>query len=341
MVALLAVICYLLAMTTAVVATVQTAVSNQTRQVHVPIGLRGVSSILFKIRSIWHWYMKAEIYTNPKNFQSLVAGHILNVALGDNTVVRIAAQCILIAHRILECVNQTHNVARGYREWIDALTGNYGNLKREKWDKGLQGTEYKSCWNSFAEGVKSTFWSVVERIKRIAVTTFYMFKEVFVQTMMIMDAIEAFSMSPETRNESINELFVNGTKFLDNMAKKEQQELLVDCLYENKSLIGKVLKGIGSSMTVDQLIEKASAGSDALKTATRVADVAGDFLKRAISGFYSGIGETSKTPTWAKPDAKTPIEKEAASKKEAVSQEYFPISNATKKLQTKWKYGTI
>lgn len=323
-------------MTAAVVSTVHTTVRTLTpTSISVPGPLWGIFSVVLKVSSLWRWYRKAEIYTNPKNFQQLVAGHVVNFAFGGSMVLRVAAQCILIAHRILSCVEQMGNVSGAYRNWVNAITGGSLTSRKIKWDKGTE--ESSSCCSaSSTDWWKSVFNSTLERIKAIAITTFTMLKETFVLSMTFMDAIESFSMSPETRNESINEIFVNGTEFLDKMEK--QQDLLVDCLYENKNTVSNILKGIGSSFTADQLIDGASKGLETAKTVNRVVDIGNDCLKRAISGFYTGIGQTDSKPKWANADPTVPWEK--AGNSSSSSEGSYPISASTKKMQEKWK-GTL
>jgi hypothetical protein len=323
-------------MTAAVVSTVHTTVRTLTpTSITVPGPLWGVFSVILKVSSLWRWYRKAEIYTNPKNFQQLVAGHVVNFAFGGSVVLRVAAQCILIAHRILSCVEQIGNVAGSYRSWVNAITGGSLTNKKVKWDKGTE--ESSSCCSpSSTQWWKSVFNNTIDRIKAIAVTTFTMFKELFVLSMTFMDAIESFSMSPETRNESINEIFVNGTEFLDKMEK--QQDLLVDCLYENKNTVTSILKGIGSSFTAEQLIDGASKGLETAKTVNRVVNVGNDFIKRAISGFYTGIGQTESKPTWVKVDPTVPWDKPGMNS--SSHEGSYPISASTKKMQAKWK-GTL
>lgn len=320
-------------MTVAVVNTVHTTVHTARTltpvKVHVPGILWGIFSFIHKIHRIWRWYRKAEIYTNPKNFNQLIAGHVVNFAVGDSLVLRVAAQCILIATRIIACVEQIGVVSQAYRNWVNAITGNYQNTTKPKWDKG----ESKSCCSvSSAHWWKSVFNSIIERIKRIAVTTFLMFKELFVLNMRFMDAIESFSMSPETRNESINELFVNGTKFLDTMEK--QQELLVDCLYENKPVVASILKGIGCKYTVTQLITASQKGLATVKTVNKVASYIGDVTKNAVWGFFSGIGRTNDCPACFKPDPTVPWERDKSSAPKPIQ---VIISEGTRLKQNKLK----
>lgn len=331
-------VCYALGMANVVVHTVHTtARAMAPPDAHIPGPLWSIISLITKAHGVWDWYRWGDVYSNPNNFHALVAGHAVNLIVGDSLLVRIAAQCVLIAARILACVEQIRIVAQAYRNWINALTGQRYTITKVRWDKGIDKTSFATATLRWW---KDAFMSVVDRIVRIAVATFMLFKEMFILSMRFMDAIKAFSMSPEKQNEAVNELFVNGGLFVDKMVT--EQQALVDYLSDkdNEEFVGNILTGIGSKYTVENLIDAASSGLSAAQSVQSVVDYGGgivkDFGKHAIWGLYAGCGIARYAPTCIIPDPVAPWDKEDP-KPVTVSTPRTPISAHTKQLQLQWK----
>ena len=145
-------------------------------------------------------------------------------------------------------------------------------------------------------------------MKFLARRTYKFSKQFFeIFDMLTIDAIEAFTLSPATRNEAVNEFFVNGTKCLDIIA--ENKNTLLIKLKENQPIIEKVLSGIGASYTVGQVIEyidksleKVKTASDTVKKVNQV--VNGTFLeilKQGIFGFMCALGLSKFVPDYFVP----------------------------------------
>lgn len=236
-----------------------------------------------KVHGLWRWYRRAEVYSNPNNFAQLLAGHALNMVLGDTLMLRIAAQCLLISTRMLECIQQQAIVFEAGRNWIAAIKGHYPTYHKVSWEKNLPilspGTE---------QSIGLMFRSAMTRIERIARCTMTLVVETFTLSMRIMDAVDAFCLSPHTRNEGINEGFVNAIKWLD--ALTENKEELLYGLEENKPIIEKIIKG--SPLTYEALrsgVERTLEKTGTMqKGARQVADfgngVLVDMAKRIASG---------------------------------------------------------
>lgn len=251
----------------------------------------GFFSAIHKVHRVWRWYTKAKIYSNPDNFYKLVGGHVLNLTMGDNVLLRIAAQCVLIVTRILKCVNQMVALTKAYHNWIDAIKGNYTHYHSMKKISPIYENSTKGC-------LSATFGAIIERVKRIAIATFHLLKCLFKLSMCFMDAIESFSLSPTTRNESINELFVNSTSFIDDLVKNQRR--LLDCLEDNHNLVSQILEGIGSPMKVNVLTDALSKSLAAAETVQTVANAGGGIIKKtaknAIFGAAAMIGMAKHLP---------------------------------------------
>lgn len=274
------------------------AQSLMASNVTVPGAGWGLFSVVHKVHQTWRFYTKAKIYTNPNNFYKLVGGHVLNFTFGDNVLLRIAAQCILICNRIMKCVNQMVNLSDACHKWVDAVKGNYTHHRTMN--------KVSSLYEKTTEGCcASTFGAIIERIKRIAIATFHVFKCIFILSMRFMDAIDAFAMSPTVQNESINELFINGTNFVDNLVKNQQR--LLDKIEDNHKLVSQILTGIGSPIKISQLISTLEKSLSVAETAQTVLNAGGGVMKKvgknALFGAAAMVGMAHKLPTgWAPTD---------------------------------------
>lgn len=253
---------------------------------YLPTGLWTVFNAIHNVHHTWRWYRWGKVYSNPENFLKLSTGHILNYTIGDNILVRIASQCVLISTRIVDCADHQIALSRAYQRWSDCLQNRFPEPVKVTWDHANPNILYIHS----------------KRIRHIAKRSFKLISQMFKLSMGLMDAVEAFSLSPTTRNEAINEVFVNGTQFLDKLS--ENKQALIEKLKQNKPIIEKILVGIGASYSTDQFIERIS------KTLTKVNNVNQaikkvdqfangffkDFLKQGIFGFMSALGLADYCP---------------------------------------------
>lgn len=224
---------------------------------------------LTTLRRAWHFWRIGKIYTNPKNFLSLSAGHGLRVAFGDSLVLRVSAVCVLIATRMLECVEQQNKLQKTWRQLVFAIRGNFATPVKCPW-------KTTTCHGFFSVssiiGLQYGWKSCLCRIQRIAACILQVGKQVFLLSMRMMDAIDTFSLSPSTQNEGINTLFVNSTKWIDKLV--ENKELLVSGLKANKKIIAKVLRVTHVPLTTETLIKTASNALDKVEKVHRMANKA-------------------------------------------------------------------
>jgi hypothetical protein len=257
----------------------------------LPPTLWSVFALCNKAHTMWRWYRRAEVYSNPNNFSQLLAGHVVNFAIGDMMLVRVAAQCLLVATRLLDCAQQQAALCAHGRRWLLSLKGHYPKPMRVQWNKG---NIHPCCSPSHVHWWKTTALTIRERIERIAWKTLVLFKEAFRLSMCIMDAIDSLSLTPESRYEGVTEGFVNITKWLD--AIVDNKDELLQGLYENKAVIKHLLKT--SPITYEQLYEgvnntlqKTEAVQKGIKRASEFAGGAVvEMGKRALSDGMVVIG---------------------------------------------------
>lgn len=190
---------------------------------------------LNKVHAAWRWYRRTEVYTNPNNLAHLLAGHAVNFFVGDVVILRVAAQCLLITTRLLDCVQQQAVVCQAGRSWQAAVMGHYAKSYYPSWESPYP--------------MKSYLHTVWDRIQHIAICTFQVLIQTFRLSMSIMDSIDAFCLNPTTRNEAINEGFVNAMKWMDTAVKNKDE--LMRGIVSNRETIERFLQG--SPLTYTQL----------------------------------------------------------------------------------------
>lgn len=201
---------------------------------------------LNKIHGVWRWYRRIDLYTKQDTLSQLLAGHMVNFVIGDVLLLRIAAQCLLISTRVLECAQQQAVLYRAAHRWVEAIQGHYPKPNRQKWNK-----PHHHLWisPSSSDWLKMQWQAFRNRIVRIVECTAMVFFHCFKLSMRLMDAMDTFCLSPYTSNEGVNELFVNAMKWMNKMV--ENNEELLMGIEANKPLIEKIL--LNSPITYTQL----------------------------------------------------------------------------------------
>lgn len=277
-------------MSTPVVNTVLNATQTHSSNTPIPKCLWVLFRLINKVHRVWRWFRHASVYSNPDNFSGLITGHIVSFIFEKSRALRVAAQVVMICRHLLECIEQMKVIAQAYKDWINAIKGNYQSKVKITWEK----SESSCLPPSLMHSIRTKFHKCIERIVKVAVATFYMIKSLFVLSMYIMDAIEAFSMSPEKSSESRNQFFVNGKFVLDAILEKQRD--LVKTIDENKELIQDILTGIKAPFGVGKLryytnlTVNATIITKAIIIDTPVSIV--NFIKRSVvTGYYYVFGK--------------------------------------------------
>jgi hypothetical protein len=193
--------------------------------------------LLNRGHAIWRYYRKIELYQTPGKFFELAAGHAVRFVAGDILIVRLAAQALLIATRVLECVQQQAAFCREGRKWKTALSGVYPQRVRY-----FAGRQNRFGWlsPSFVCSVKSRYAWIVARVQKMAHHTFKLFKRLFRLSMGMLDAMDALCLNPQTSQDAVNECVVNLVKWVDAIAKNKEE--LLCGLERNKEVIQRLLE---------------------------------------------------------------------------------------------------
>jgi hypothetical protein len=246
----------------------------------LPAGARIAFLALHRIHRIWRWIRLGNVYRDPNNFAQLAAGHGLNYMLGDSAMVRLSAISVLIASRILHSVDEFEQLQRSWVQLKDAFNNHYAAPVNCSWSQphGLFSLS-TVIW------IKTNGKSLIIRVQWIAIGLFKIGKHSFLLSMRLVDAIEAFSLSPAIRNEGINLLFVNSGTCLTKL--NDNKDLLLDSLESNKEIIEKILQGLGSLLTAEQLIKTVSSSLESAGTLQRRAKT----VNQSVGEFVSACGK--------------------------------------------------
>lgn len=263
---------------------------------HLSVGAQRALPMFNFLHRIWSYWRRGKLYAN--HFGKMMAGHALNAVAGDNRWLQIAAQCVLIAQRILTCVEQQVKVWRSCHKLSDAFFNRYPSAITRKWSK--QSSAFLSpssarWWLEFFIAVYMYLKILIWRILRLI---YHFFK----LSMVTMDAIEAFSFSPEKCHEAITELFVNSSDCVDKSARNGQR--ILDMLKEHKPIVESVFSSLGSSWSVDHIIESAGQRVNSLHEVNQsvqtfgstVESVIGDIGKNSLFGLTSAFGMSRLVP---------------------------------------------
>lgn len=199
------------------------------------------------VHKTWHWHRKGKIYTQRENLVTLAAGHIVNFFAGKSETVRVAATCVYIASRILACIVQYHVLASTCTKVSHAFRGSFPQQQRRKWtlNSNLVSPSTRNSICKFGNQVSL-------RLKQTALCIIQVFKEIFILSMTMLDAITAFYFNPEDSKEQISELFVNADQTITDLS--QNQTMLVNNLRSNAPIINRVLKVIKPDTNADELI---------------------------------------------------------------------------------------
>lgn len=269
-----------------------------------------IYSVLHKVRSVWYYYRKKEIYANPNNFGSLAAGGVVTWLANSNVVFRVAAQGILIAHRVMAVVDQQIAVIDACKELSNAGAGHYPLYERCKWKKDSTSSLLSP---STAHWIKSTWRIVADWVSRVFFALITVLVEIFVLSMRALDAAEAFSLDPRAQLDGQIEIGVNLKETLKSLSTNGDR--LLTTLKEQRPAMTKMFSTISLPITVDTLIstvENTLPRVKAVEGAVKAGDgVLGEMVKSAAIGTLSMVGLAHLTPDCLVPTPDTQVHKSA------------------------------
>lgn len=249
--------------------------------------------LMNRVHWVWRWhFMVTQVYSSSTNLKKLVAGHALNFFVGNNFLLRLGAQVVMIATRILQLGKQKVVTYAAYCEFYDAVANTYPlrvkvSLPREEDSFALRllgPVEYLWIMKK-----KEAFMVYISRVIRCAAL---LFREMLKVSMCYMDVIEAFSLSSENRDLAVNHFFLNTASLLDEIT--ENKHSIHAELIRHKPLVQQILSGLGSPFKADKLIDAVAASltvtQRAYSTVKTVYNYSEDFVKQGLSTLTSSVG---------------------------------------------------
>lgn len=215
----------------------------------VTVGFQG----FHKVHRLWRWNRRIRDVTDQSgNFEKLVAGHLLQWVVGDPLLLRVAAQTILVARRILDCALQQMAFGEAYRQCKVALlqpAWPTHDVVVGEVPPALRKIVSPSSWLRWNLRIRR----LIAKVESVIWRTGLFFREGFRLSMCYMDAIEALSLTQEQGRESINELFINTSRTLEELVVNKT--LILEELDTHKPLIRRLLKRVHASFTEEELTE--------------------------------------------------------------------------------------
>lgn len=243
-----------------------------------PFVMKGVL-LLTRVHFYWKYHRSAEeLYKESYPFHKLAAGHTLSWFVGNNQLVCLAAQVVLVTRRLMDYLHQQNRFFRSYKEWNKAITFRY------RPPTFLRSKGWADRWIPGLLRLRIGSYKLACRLKRLAVTTFYLVKEAFLFSMRALDLMEALVLDQSEKKKSLSHLFLHTSHLLNQLM--ENRHFLAEELRTHKPTVQSLLNQVGAMYTVDELV-KALEGSTATiervqaikrRIPERVAEVAKDSL---------------------------------------------------------------
>lgn len=247
---------------TSVVGLIQkTTLDLSSSQWTLPPCVWGAIKVINQIHFCWRWYRAVEVYSNPNNLLHLIGGHALQRALGENILIRVAAQVVMICNRIILCVDAHNALAKDCKHLADLCWRR--PLKRYL----LRGPLPRYAWVSPSTVIWMRYHIAPLHVRTAAImrSTWNVIMGLFVLSMRMMDAADAFAFSASTSAEGVHELFVNTAGCINTLVTNKN-ELLIS-LEKQRGLIEVLLKP--TCIKFDQLHQAVKSGIRAAEMAQK------------------------------------------------------------------------
>lgn len=265
----------------------------------VPVAILVGVTVLYRFHRFWRWIRIGLLWSNPDNFVQLSAGITGSFLFGDRTSLRAAALMVWIPSRIVACVDEYAKLGRAYQKWVEAIRGDYPRSPRIHWVKSSSNRAITpSCeiyWRERALAIRV-------RIGRVARRTSKLVMRAFMLSMRCVDAVEALSLKKSACDQALNEFFRDGCEAISRIASKREE--VQEKLEENRLLVNKLLRHMGTTYSVDQLVNSVSMAMDGIevvdKNVKAIASIGGgvavDLVKQTLFGAFSLLGIPNKIP---------------------------------------------
>lgn len=247
--------------------------------------------MIHQVHGVYRFVVKADNYNN--NFIETISGDCIEAKFGDQKIVQIASQAVAISATIAEAAKEKTKLQKTCEATFDAITTPYLLPPKTKWEKQKGLSWLSPSTLNFLKKLGQTF---INRIKRIVLSIFELFKRLFIFSMKLMDIKDAFSFTEHFARERVREFVLNFKKCLT--ALQENKQFLLSCLKAKEPFIAQILKQFGSVFTVDHLMKAVIKSIESVETITKGLKKANEVVKDVLGIAAVGIFNTMGILPW-------------------------------------------
>ncbi|MBA3237757.1 MAG: hypothetical protein H0T62_05315 [Parachlamydiaceae bacterium] len=231
-------------------------------------------SVIHNVQRSWILYRQAEKYSDPANYFNILQDQGVGIIIRNNDALKFGAQCLMILRCVSECVDGYKEVCRVYQNFLDVIHNQYPRLDEEPWHK-----EVEFNWISPPElhRLKSTLKNNIQYIQRIAKCLFKLVEKFFILSLLMLEAADAFSLSPEKVEEASVEVISNVKKLTNQFA--DNTEFLLEKLKQDRSIIENLLSMCPINQTEEENQNTIDAVIESIETIVRKTKVINKEIK--------------------------------------------------------------
>ncbi|MCB1135842.1 MAG: hypothetical protein KDK78_06215, partial [Chlamydiia bacterium] len=251
-----------------------------------PVLFDRIFYLFHQVHRLWCWNRQIQYATGSAvTFKQLVAGYVTQLVIGDRLVLKVAAQSVLIAKRIVETAEHQVAFCKAGRRALDALCARHvlvvpsistPNLLQNPLCAFLSPSTV--AWLGFgAHNILYYFGDVLHSFLELGFAAFRL-------SMSLMDLTLASTLSVNSQSEAVQEFYINTARLMQDLA--ENRELLKASMDEYRPIIEKLLKQCDSRYTFEDLtyaVDRTAEGSGkAYEVVSKVAELTEDHAKNGL-----------------------------------------------------------
>lgn len=191
------------------------------------------------IHKIWRGSKTLTAVSTPTGFLAYVGGVGLNMAYGDRRGVKIAAQTVMIALRVVQCIEHFVALKVYVSELKSELAGHTILPMKPTWNRSGSFVFMSPSTHEYAcrklELLRYRIWRIAELLGII-------FYRLFDLSMVMYDASQAFNIDNEHVSDNVNEIFSNGYQIWEKLTS--DLPYLAQKIEENSKVIDVLMKKV-------------------------------------------------------------------------------------------------
>lgn len=238
--------------------TVESAVEQQLLRGEVspllPLWGEAVFQGVHTLHRAWRWNRRwRQISRNETSFKQWVGGCVLQATVGQQPLVALAAQLVLIADGVLVAAQHKQRFSRACFHFSFSWKGGWVQEVVPCSRKRLLG------WRCLRPFSLSTLCDVDEKLKRCALfikelawAVWGVLKEGIALSMALIDVAEALAASDRSQRDALQEVFLRSSHLREEL--ENNRALLLEGLRSHGAIVGDLLEQCGSRYTLNDLI---------------------------------------------------------------------------------------